>query len=147
MTSTHSHPSEASLTLPDPINVAATQENVHPIILYLVAPGSAKEAAALAGGTNPVVGSLSSGDLYSLTGGNLIDSITITAFDADSNLDGATGEYVFVMFAGNTGVYVPTGMSVSWSVVEALGELELSDVVQVSVAGEAHAIIQATVRN
>lgn len=71
----------------------------------------------------------------------------MTAFDADPNIDGATGQNVYTDMGGGTRVFVPTGMSISWSLLETLATSNLTDIIEIGVQGEAHAIVNYTVRD
>lgn len=146
MSGTNSNP--ASAPLPNPLVVdPSSRPKVHAGVFYLVAGGSAKEALLTGVGATFVSGAFDGSTLTGLSGGATVESVTVTAFDADPDIDGATGQYVYTEMAGNSRVFIPTGMSISWSLLETFATGDLVDIVKIGVQGEAHAIVNYTVRD
>lgn len=147
LTATIDNGVDVSIVAPAPLLVDSAQKpKIFAGVFYVVSSGSAKETLLNASGITHVTDSFDESTLISLAGGSSVESLTITSFDADPNIDGSTGKFVYAEMVGGARVYLPTGMSLSWSQLETFATASLTGINKLGVQGEAHAIVNYTVR-
>lgn len=148
VTSTLDNGINVTIDAPVPLPVLPdSRPKVHAGVFYFVDSASSHESLLAGVGITHVIDSFDEAFLLGINGGSSVESLTITAFNADPNIDGSTGKFVSVQMNGGMRVFIPAGMTMSWSVLETWGTGPLVDLTRIDVKGEAYAIVNYTVRD